>query len=242
MVGIYKIENLVNKKVYIGQSVDLQTRFQSHANCSRRNLDTHLYRAIKKYGWESFSISILEECLVEELDDKERYYIAFYASIDPEKGYNKESGGSKFKKLSEETKQKMSEKAKGEGNPFFGKKHSDETKERMSKIRQGRSPSDQAKKNISEGLKGHKISEKTKKAISESNKGKKASEEAKRRMSESRKGHPVSEETRQKLSAALKGKPTHMLGTQRSEETKRKIAEGNKRAWQRRKQNEETIS
>lgn len=97
MIGIYQIKNKVNGKVYIGQSVDIERRFNSHKNS---NEDHPLYRGFKKYGIDNFSFEIIEECLVSELNDKEIYYIDFYNSYD--KGYNQTLGGSNvsFQKLS----------------------------------------------------------------------------------------------------------------------------------------------
>ena len=90
--GIYKIENNINHKVYIGQSTNIELRWRHHRspNSSIR-LIYPLYRAIDKYGIENFSFDIIEECKKEELDEREIYWINFYNSFN--EGYNQTSGG-----------------------------------------------------------------------------------------------------------------------------------------------------
>ena len=104
--GIYKITNLINGKSYIGQSKNITTRWRRHRTSAYNKNDCSyeypLYRAIRKYGLENFSFEILEECLVKELDEKERFYIEKFNSF--EEGYNQNKGGltGNHSKLSEE--------------------------------------------------------------------------------------------------------------------------------------------
>lgn len=84
MIGIYKITNLVNGKIYVGQSVHIERRWMEHCLPSAHSL---IGKAIQKYGKENFSFQIVEECSVELLDEKEEYYISHYNSIVPN-GYN----------------------------------------------------------------------------------------------------------------------------------------------------------
>lgn len=88
MVGIYKITNNINDKVYIGKSIRIEERIKKH-----RKADTNMpiHKAIKKYGVEHFTFEILEECNIEELDDREIYWISYYNS--KESGYNCTEGG-----------------------------------------------------------------------------------------------------------------------------------------------------
>ena len=88
--GIYKIENLNNHKIYIGQSIEIEKRLIAHKN-SKDNFVIH--RAIQKYGVENFSFEIIEECSKEELDDKECFWISHFNSLIPF-GYNMVEGGS----------------------------------------------------------------------------------------------------------------------------------------------------
>ena len=66
--GIYKIENLINGKVYIGQSIEIEKRWQKHLNAKD---DFLIHKALRKYGKSNFSFSILEECAINELDARE---------------------------------------------------------------------------------------------------------------------------------------------------------------------------
>ncbi len=93
--GIYSITCLINNKIYIGQSVDIKSRFINHRSKlktkSHRNM--HLQRSYDKYGKDNFKFKIIEECLQSELDDREIYWISFYKSNDGTFGFNAESGG-----------------------------------------------------------------------------------------------------------------------------------------------------
>ena len=95
MVGIYKIQNLLNNKVYVGQSNNILRRWKDHKtnafNSNDHNYNTHLYRSIRKYGLQNFSFEILEECSTSELDAREIYWISYYNSFF--EGYNLTMGG-----------------------------------------------------------------------------------------------------------------------------------------------------
>ena len=85
-IGIYLIENLINHKKYVGQSKNIYARWSGH-RCDSKVKNLPLYQAMRKYGLENFQFSILEECGIEELTDKEDYWIAYYNSYIPN-GYN----------------------------------------------------------------------------------------------------------------------------------------------------------
>lgn len=93
--GIYKIENLINGKIYIGQSVDIQYRFSNHKsesfNPKSNAYDTAIHRAIRKYGVNNFSFEIVEECKQEQLSEREIYWIDYFHSFG--NGYNLTTGG-----------------------------------------------------------------------------------------------------------------------------------------------------
>lgn len=91
---IYIIKNTVNDKVYVGQTkVSLKLRFQNHLSAARNGKDYIIGKAIRKYGENKFYIELLEECTIEELNEREKYWIAFFNSTDNRSGYNISTGG-----------------------------------------------------------------------------------------------------------------------------------------------------
>lgn len=89
---IYKITNLLNGKVYIGQTrTPLRQRMYKHYSRAKSNEATGIDKAMGKYGKENFQVEILEFCDDDVLDEKERYYIKEFDSYD--KGYNLTLGG-----------------------------------------------------------------------------------------------------------------------------------------------------
>lgn len=92
--GIYKITNLTNQKIYIGQAVDLATRWRDHikAGLGIDSPSNMLYTAMIKDGVENFTFEVLEECKRDDLNDREIYYIEFYQA--QTWGYNMGRGGS----------------------------------------------------------------------------------------------------------------------------------------------------
>lgn len=73
--GIYRIKNLINEKSYVGQSTNIEKRWNkektSAFNKNYASYDYPLSRAFRKYGIENFSFEVIEECSKEELDEKE---------------------------------------------------------------------------------------------------------------------------------------------------------------------------
>lgn len=113
--GIYCIENIETNKKYIGQAVDIQDRWRRHIGDLNRNAhcNDYLQNAWNKYGKDGFKFYIIESCDVEQLDEKEIYYIDFYNTMDRNYGYNMKSGGQlSSNKYSDEVKQKMSQSVK----------------------------------------------------------------------------------------------------------------------------------
>lgn len=96
MIGIYKIINVKNNKIYIGKSIDIQRRWKEHVRHSKDEFlrkKSPIHKAINKYGASSFKFEILEECKEEELNEREMFYINLYNSRDKKKGYNITEGG-----------------------------------------------------------------------------------------------------------------------------------------------------
>lgn len=162
MTGIYKITNPKNR-VYIGQSVDINRRFNQYKTKLAKS-QVKLNRSFLKYGFENHKFEVICTCDVKELDELEIYFIDLFNSI--ECGLNAKGGGSggympkelrdkiskshKGKKLKESTKIKLREinKAnpvmKGKKHLFctlykmrlagLKRKHTKETREKISKI------------------------------------------------------------------------------------------------------------
>lgn len=92
---IYALENTINHKVYVGQhnGYRLETRWRKDL-ATAYQVNAHLWHAVKKYGPEAFSRKVLCYCSCqEETDLMERFWIAFYRSLDPRYGYNILAGG-----------------------------------------------------------------------------------------------------------------------------------------------------
>lgn len=91
MVGIYKITNLTNNKVYIGSTKNIGHRFHEHLSKLKGDYHTnkHLQAAFNKYGESSFKFEILRETSETILRRAEQFYINKYQSINPKYGYNK---------------------------------------------------------------------------------------------------------------------------------------------------------
>ena len=207
---IYKTTNLINDKIYIGQD--------SNNNPKYLGSGIHLKKAIKKYGVVNFNKEILETCLNgDELNEKEIFWINKFDSTNVNIGYNISFGsqfgwhkGLKHKPESIDKIRKSSlgrkhndltiDKLTGENNHFYGKIHSDETKQKISESNKGREAWN----------KGLPLSDETKQKISESNKGKVSywkdknlCEETKQKISDSKKGQNHSKKTKEKISDTL---------------------------------------
>ena len=113
---IYKFTNLVNGKIYIGQTKNsLRKRIISHlsqSNNTNKHKKHYFQRALCKYGLESFDIEILETCAEYELNKREIYWINHFDTTNPRLGYNCTYGGQGNRNayvISEDTRQKISE-------------------------------------------------------------------------------------------------------------------------------------
>lgn len=148
--SIYIIENKINGKLYVGQTCNINKRFYAHKNYCQNK---HLANSFKKYGLDNFDFIVLQDGLSkEEADDIEIGLISLFNTTNPSNGYNKEAGGAhgspseetrlkqslahRGKKLTEEQKRKIGEKAKiynkGERNGMYGVPHTEEWKLEMS--------------------------------------------------------------------------------------------------------------
>ena len=233
---VYVHINKENGKMYIGQTYQLDPNIRWKNGLGYIGND-YFMNSIKKHGWNGFKHIILFENLSLEMANIiEEFLIAKYMTTNPNYGYNIRPGGKNSRMLeeskrklseakighivSEKTKRKISENhadMKGVNNPRYGKKCTNETKE---KIRQ-------ALTGENNPFYGIPRSEEVKQKMRENHRdvnginnpmfGKKHTEEAKRKVSESKKGIPRSEETKRKLSEYHKG-------LKLSEETKKKLS------------------
>jgi group I intron endonuclease len=145
--GIYIIQNNINNHIYIGSSINVKKRFNSHRNLLNTNKhpNSHLQAAWNKYGRENFTLLHVERISTPETRlIRENKWIKIH-------------------------KPEYNNILVNNNNYFF---HSAETKEKIRQKALGREVSDETKAKIKETSKGRVLSEKTKQKISESNKGK----------------------------------------------------------------------
>lgn len=98
MIGIYKYTNKANGKVYIGRSIDITRRRWEHFN--KPSPYSYFDQTLIKIGEDKFNFEIIEECSVEELQDREKYWIKFYNCCvldNREGGYNLTRGGEEYR-------------------------------------------------------------------------------------------------------------------------------------------------
>lgn len=196
MVGIYGIHNTENGKWYVGQTVRIQKRINTHLwmlrNGQHRN--EQLQDDWNRFGEHAFMWTVLETCDSEMLDQREVYWIAHKKAF--EQGYNQTVGGhgQPGRAMPEEEKRWRSERYSGTGNPFYGKKHSEETREKLRESHKGER----------HGNYGKHLSPETRAKISAAKKGKHISEDQKRKLSEMYKGKPLPRATIEKACDFLK--------------------------------------
>ncbi len=118
---IYLFTNKINQKKYVGQSIDFNVRLSAHKQQAKKD-EYPLYRAIRKYGWDNFSIDIIFNCESEkQLNEMESYYIKMFGTLAPN-GYNLTTGGDSNYTVSAESRKKMSDASKGRPAWNKGKK------------------------------------------------------------------------------------------------------------------------
>jgi group I intron endonuclease len=165
---IYKITS-PNGKIYIGQTINFRNRkyYYKSGNFKKQ---TKLYNNILFYDWSPIdTIEIIEECLCGEnkkyLNEREIFWISYYDSFRSGLNCNEGGEGNLGYSFSDEVKEKMSISKKGVKHPEWrniqkseytkGRKHSDDSKEKMSRVKKERM-NDEIKKKISNGLLGNK--------------------------------------------------------------------------------------
>jgi group I intron endonuclease len=211
MIGIYGIHCKSNDKWYIGESININQRMMQHKANLRSNYhdNNYLQSAWNKYGEEEFEFIILEAHDIADktyLFERESYWMGRCGYPSPNSCFNLKEAGI-YSPYPIKLKQKISESLKGKKSNTLGKKHSEESKRKMS-----------------EAKKGTKLSDETKHKISNIKRGQPVSPECREKISNTLKGHSVCNETRQKLSKSHKGK-------KHTEETKLKMSNAQKIYW-----------
>jgi group I intron endonuclease len=180
---IYAIINSKTGRYYIGRTCEFKQRKVKHFRDLKvgEHHSPYLQRAYNKHGAKCFKMVALchglerDEAIKFEQLMLDTYFDTLYNC-----SRSATTPDNTGRKLTEETKRKMSEAQKG-------KQHTKETKAKMSKAHKGRKRSDETKRKMSEAKKGRKCSDETKRKMSESRKGRTPTEEAKRNMSEAAK-------------------------------------------------------
>lgn len=202
--GLYEIVNTLNGTRYIGSSSHIFRRLIGHRGDLRTNEhhNAHLQHAWLKYGEGSFIFRIICRTTEEDKIPTEQRHLdlAF-------------GGGEKLYNIS-----------KNADAPRTGVKHTQETKDKISRINLGRKQSEETLKKMSLSQRGRKHSEETKKKMSLSAIGKPKSEAQKKRMSEVNMGKKLSEEHKLKMSRAQKWKPCAARSHIPSTETRLKMS------------------
>jgi len=205
--GIYKLICNINNKIYIGKSINIYNRLATHKSAKDVG---YLYNAIRKYGWDSFEVEILEvfESFDKNKDNdillqRESYYIKLFKSTDRNIGYNRcgYSNDSTGIKSSDETIKKLKSKT-----------CSAEHKRKISISNSGKIRSEETREKISKSRIGMKFSEKTKEKM----RMRRHTDETKEKIRTARLGSVQTEETKEKIRASAVGKL-------KSEKTKQKM-------------------
>lgn len=160
---VYKHTNRLNGKVYIGITTKSPRARWDNGKGYRGN--PHFWSAIQKYGWDQFDHDILAEGLDEQTAfEMEKSLIAEHHSNQAAFGYNRSTGGEGAHTgvvCSEETRRRLREANLGERSPMWGKpgtmlgrKHSEETKRKMSETRRGRRKNPEWARKIAEAQRG----------------------------------------------------------------------------------------
>ena len=138
---IYKIESPTGR-IYVGQTKHLKRRIACYKHNYTKNKfssgHNKLYNSLRKYGFENHKFSIIETVDDSVLYEREKYWIKELDTycFDNPKHLNMSrggEGGGKTWMFDVERRKKQSELFKGEGSPFYGRKHTEETKKNLSK-------------------------------------------------------------------------------------------------------------
>lgn len=107
--GIYYIENKVNNKIYVGQSINVHKRINRHKYLLKTGTHSNIYlqRSFDKHGKNNFDFGVIKLCDVDELNSLESRYIKMFNSVYGQEGYNLTTGGDSNYSYSDATKLRM---------------------------------------------------------------------------------------------------------------------------------------
>jgi group I intron endonuclease len=190
---VYAHINKTNGKIYIGQTCQKPEKRWNGGKGYKQSY--YFYQAIQKYGWDGFDHEVLASNLTKtEADNFERLLIKKFDLLNPNNGYNLQDGGSygrpsdisrinikkaaQKRNLNEEWRLKQSQShiglQVGEKNGMFGKKHTEEAKQKQKEASLGKHHSDETRRKMSESktgennrMYGKNHSDETKKKISD---------------------------------------------------------------------------
>lgn len=126
MTGIYKITN-IKGKIYIGQSVNIERRFKNYKSLSQTKKQIKLHYSFKKYGIETHNFEIIEECIIELLNERERHWQDFYNVLESGLNCCLTNANDIIKIYSDSTKEKIRNGNKGKIIPDNVRKQTSET-------------------------------------------------------------------------------------------------------------------
>ena len=182
-IGIYRIRNIVDGKVYIGHSRNVPDRWRRHRSKLRHGSheNSYLQAAYNKHGELNFVYEVVLECAEADLVLHEMEAIASCKSNNPVFGYNLSDGGEGWGLLTQAARDKISEKLRG-----------------LPKT-------EEHKRKLGDSLRGRALPDEVKEKLRVANTGKQHSEATRAKLSEAQKGHTTSEETKAKIGLVHKG-------------------------------------
>lgn len=214
---VYKITNVVNGKVYIGQSTNIKQRFIRHRWELHHNRHTNIHLQLdwNTYGEENFTFDIVEECPSDILIEREAYWIEYYGGINGITVYNMLSSvDGHIQETRDKIHNTLHTKYLSMEHPTKGRIVSEEERLRMSNSRKGRKHSDITKEKIRQSNLGKHLSDETKEKIRQSKigrpgptRGRHLSDEHKAKIRKSHLGTKLSSATRKKLSEQRFNRP-----------------------------------
>lgn len=136
LIGIYSISNNIDDRLYVGSSVNIEQRWKRHITDLHNNVhhSKHLQRFVNKYGIEVLSFNILEYSTVDNLLDREQYYLD---TISCKFNNCKIAGSCLGSTRSDDYKKELSKRISGSGNPTYGIERTYEWRKKISDANKG---------------------------------------------------------------------------------------------------------